>query len=69
MKRNQINTAPYLPDFNGVFEKWQSTHRGDRQDFYEFITRPSAERDEFLITLKRNPVFTEQLAVMKFEIC
>ncbi len=48
MESNNIVTAPQVAEVDEFFEFWQQNHTGSLQKFYEFITTPSAERDEYL---------------------
>lgn len=48
MERNNIIAAPQVADVDAAFDRWCETHIGTRKDFYDFLTRPGAERDEFV---------------------
>lgn len=48
MNENDVLTAPQLADVNSAFILWSLNNRGNRFDFYKFLTIPTLERDLFL---------------------
>lgn len=51
MESNNINTAPQVDGVHLFYPKWQQNHTGSLKAFYEFMTTPSAEREEFINSL------------------
>ena len=47
MERNNIIAAPQVADVDAAFDRWSENHIGSRNDFYDFLTSPGAERDRF----------------------
>lgn len=48
METNDTVTAPQSSDVNAAYEEWSRKNYGSRDEFYWFLTNPSAERDAFL---------------------
>lgn len=67
MESNNIITAPQVEDAHYIYSFWQQTHTGSKKAFYEFMTTPSAEREEFIISLGNEVdyVFDGNMAVVK----
>lgn len=51
MEKSNILTAPQVPRFSQLYDKWKGTHIGSSDDFYRFMTVPSVSRDTFVRSL------------------
>ena len=51
MESNNIITAPQVNGIHLFYPKWLQNHFGSEKTFYEFMTTPSAEREEFINSL------------------
>lgn len=51
MESNNIITAPQVDGVHIFYPKWQQNHTGSQKAFYEFMTTPSVDRDEFINSL------------------
>lgn len=51
METNSIITAPQIDGTHLAYEVWSRSHVGSVKQFLEFMTQPSAEREEFLASL------------------
>ncbi|MBD5237504.1 MAG: hypothetical protein HDS62_08260 [Bacteroidales bacterium] len=52
MKASNPITAPQIKEAAPLYRLWKGEQAKDENDFYEFITTPSRERDEFVAGLK-----------------
>ena len=57
MESNNIVAAPQVADIDTLFGIWKQTHSGSKDDFYVFLTAPSAEREIFLSAFEREVIF------------
>lgn len=48
MERNDIVTAPQIVDVDNLYGIWKQSHTGSRASFFNFLTTPGVERDDFL---------------------
>ena len=48
MKKNNIIIAPQIEDTATLFQAWAEENFGTEDQFYEFMTTPSARRSLFL---------------------
>lgn len=51
MDKNNIISAPQVNGFNSLYKKWQENHTGSKTVFLSFMTTPSREREEFIMSL------------------
>lgn len=51
MKYNNITTAPQMMDTDNMYKVWRTTHAGNSDTFYRFMTTPSPARDKFISRL------------------
>lgn len=51
MESNNIITAPQVDGVHIFYQVWKQNHTGSQKAFYEFMTTPSAEREEFINSL------------------
>lgn len=58
MESNNIITAPQVDGVHIFYPMWQQNHTGSQKTFYEFMTTPSAEREEFINSLGENVAHT-----------
>lgn len=58
METNSIITAPQTDNMSGLYAKWKSSHSGSIEDFYDFMTTPTTEREEFISSMRENVDFT-----------
>ena len=56
METNNIVTAPQIEDTDVTFGIWQRNHTGNYKAFFEFMTKPSQEREEFINSLGNSVV-------------
>ena len=52
MESNNIIAAPGVADAAGLYDIWRVDHTGSLSTFYEFMTTPTPEREEFLLSVK-----------------
>ncbi len=52
--QNRIIPAPESADTHALFSEWSKEYTGTVDDFYLFITTPTAQRDLFLRKAKTN---------------
>lgn len=62
MESNNIITAPQVDGVEELFPKWKQNHIGTVNTFYEFMTTPSAEREEFIISVTAECKFANGVA-------
>lgn len=48
MNNNNISIAPQTQTVHDLYEVWQASNFGTEEQFYEFMTTPSAKRTAFL---------------------
>lgn len=48
MERDSITAAPQVADTDALYRRWSEGHTGTKEDFFRFMTVPSAERSVFL---------------------
>lgn len=48
MKKDYQTAAVQIADVEAVYQLWRRTHTGGKSAFYDFMTEPSFERDEFV---------------------
>lgn len=58
MESNNIITAPEVDGVHIFYEKWAQTHTGSVTSFYNFMTTPTPEREEFINSLGPDAVHT-----------
>lgn len=58
MERNDIIVAPETASLQTVFATWQTNHAGGLQQFYDFMTQPSVERERFLAEASKESNFS-----------
>lgn len=47
-------SAPQVKNFYLWFKVWRLHHAGNEKDFYDFMTTPSLEREDFIRSLGKN---------------
>ncbi len=52
--QNRIIPAPESADTGALFAEWSKEYTGTVDDFYHFITTPTAQRDLFLRKTQKN---------------
>jgi hypothetical protein len=57
MDNKNIITAPNVYDTADVFAKWRNNNVGNEATFFEFMTTPSLERDEFVAGMPTEETF------------
>lgn len=62
MESNNIVTAPQVAEVEEFYEFWKRNHTGSLSSFYEFMTTPTPERDEFLTQWEAKTVFNGSIA-------
>ena len=63
MESNNIVSAPEIIGCKKLYEIWSQNHLGNIDTFYEFITTPSVEREEFINSIGNlNYVFDNSVA-------
>ncbi len=55
MESNNIIAAPQNNSVEELYSYWQQNHVGSMRAFYEFLTVPSIERDEFMRAQETSP--------------
>ncbi|MDE5643279.1 MAG: hypothetical protein K2F74_03030 [Muribaculaceae bacterium] len=52
MIQNSVTTAPESDSIAALYARWRQTRAGTMDDFYRFMTTPTAEREFFLESCK-----------------
>ena len=48
MNTDNLQAAPTITNADALCQQWQQSHPATPEDFYRFITTPSAERTAFI---------------------
>lgn len=51
MRKVTITAAPQAYLSEAIYEKWMIDHTGTKDEFFNFLTTPSAEREMFLASI------------------
>lgn len=68
METNCIVTAPQVAKVEEIYEVWKRTHVGTMSKFYEFITTPSVDRDNFLNEWQADTEFIGAVAAVTLNV-
>lgn len=63
MTTDNLHAAPTITNADALCQQWQQSHPATPDDFYRFITTPSAERTAFLATCSPDVTFIGSVAV------
>ena len=50
MDKNNTTIAPQTNDASSLYDVWK--HKGNKEDFFAFMTTPSSERNRFLASVR-----------------
>ena len=62
MEANNIVAAPQLSNATTAFQVWKRNHTGSLRAFYESMTTPGPERDEFITLFDQETAFNGAVA-------
>lgn len=48
---NRITLAPSIADVSSAYQRWAQSYVGSPGDFFVFMTKPSADRTAFMMTI------------------
>jgi hypothetical protein len=68
MDNKNIITAPNVYDMADVFATWQKTNVGNEATFYNFMTTPSLERDEFVASMPKEEAFVGSVVAVTIKV-
>ncbi|WP_290150325.1 hypothetical protein [Muribaculum intestinale] len=54
METNNIVAAPQVEDFGEIYNIWKRNHIGNMDAFFDFMTTPTPDRDDFINSLSDN---------------
>lgn len=63
MEKNNIVLAPQCGDVKKLYTEWKRIHHGSRDDFYLFMTTPSADREAFINNMQIEVSFIGSMAL------
>lgn len=68
MDANNIISAPQIDGVKAVYDKWKENHTGSLNSFYDFMTIPTPERDDFISSLNHQTTFNGSVASVTVKI-
>jgi hypothetical protein len=68
MDSKNIITAPNVYDAADVLATWQKNNVGNEATFYEFMTTPSLERDEFVAGMPTEETFVGSVVSVTIKV-
>lgn len=54
MEANNIVAAPQVEDLGEIYDLWKLTHTGNMDVFFDFMTTPSTDREDFINSINDN---------------